>query len=305
MKQRDLLLGLLVVVVWGLNFIAIKFGLITMPPLLLGAVRFFFAVFPAIFFLKKPPATTKQLIALGLAINVGQFSFLFLGMKLGMAAGLASLILQSQAFFTVVLASVLIKEKIMKHHLQGLVIAFVGIAIIAIGKGASSTTVGLVLTLIAGLSWALGNIIIRKITSGISGYPMLSLIVWAGAVAIIPLALLSLLFEGFTAWKIAWQSTTLLTIASVVYLSYIATLVGYGLWGMLLSRYQAGQVAPLSLLIPVVGLTSATLLLKEVFNLYMGIGSAIVLLGLIYNMGIIKKTSQHPSLVEKKPENCV
>lgn len=269
---------------WGLNFIAIDMGLGNMPPLMLAAVRFIVVCFPAIFFLPKPPVPWKWLIALGLTINVGQFAFLFMGIKLGMPAGLASLVHQSQAFFTLIIAALFIGEKWHWNHLTGLIIAACGMVVIASQQGSSMTAVGFWLNLAGAASWGVGNVIMRRATQGVPPYSMLALTVWAGAVAILPLGLLSLLIEGPGAWQAAWSSINWVTVASLIYLGYCASLAGYGLWGSLLSRYPAAVVAPFALLVPVVGMSSAALFLGEAFSLQQLIGALLLMTGLVVNV---------------------
>mgnify|MGYP001788527861 CR=1 FL=1 len=284
MSRRDIGLGLIVVVLWGLNFIAIKLGLGNMPPLLLATLRFVVLCLPAIFFLPRPPVAWRWLIALGLTLNVGQFAFLFLGMKLGMPAGLSSLIHQSQAFFTMLIAVLFIGERLHWNNLIGLIIAAAGMALIAVQQGSSMTTAGFWITIIGAASWGAGNVIMRRATQGVPPFSMLALVVWAGAVAILPLGLLSLLIEGPAAWKTAMQSFNLTTVASIIYLAYFASLCGYGLWGKLLSRYPAATVAPFALLVPVVGMSSATILLRESISLWQVIGAILVMAGLIVHV---------------------
>jgi O-acetylserine/cysteine efflux transporter len=284
LNRRDLGIGLIVVIIWGLNFNAIKLGLGNMPPLLLAAVRFTVVCLPAIFFLPRPPVAWRWLIALGLTMNVGQFAFLFIGMKMGMPAGLASLIHQSQAFFTLIIAVLMIGERFRWNNLVGLIVAAGGMAIIATQQGGSMTAVGFWLTLAGAVSWGVGNVIMRRATQGVPPFSMLALVVWAGAVAILPLALLSLFIEGFAAWQVAWHSITLTTVASVIYLAYFATICGYALWGKLLSKYPAGIVAPFALLVPVIGMSSAALLLGEEFSLWQVYGALLVMIGLVIHV---------------------
>ncbi|SMD03303.1 EamA family transporter [Sporomusa malonica] len=284
MQRRDILIGLVVVTVWGLNFIAIKMGLRDVPPLLLGALRFLLACFPIIFFLPRPPIPWPWLIALGLSINVGQFSCLFLGMKVGMPAGLASLVLQSQAFFTLLVGVTCLGERWQWNHLAGLALSGGGMAMIGLQQGVEMTTAGFGLTLAAAACWGIGNVIMRRATLGIPPFSMLSLVVWAGAVAILPLTFLSWMLEGYDAWLVAFHSPTWTSIGSLVYLSFFATLVGYGLWGKLLSRYPAAVVSPLALLVPIVGMSSSALLLGESVSLWQGIGALLVMTGLVVHV---------------------
>lgn len=284
MNRRDIGIGLIVVVLWGLNFNAIKLGLGNMPPLLLAAIRFVVLCLPAIFFLPRPPVAWRWLIALGLTLNVGQFAFLFLGIKLGMPAGLSSLIHQSQAFFTLIIAVLFIGERLRWNNVLGLIVAAGGMVIIAFQQGSSMTAAGFGVTLIGAASWGAGNVIMRRATQGVPPFSMLALVVWAGAVAILPLGLLSLFIEGTAAWKTAWSSVNWVTVASIVYLAYFASLCGYGLWGKLLSKYSAATVAPFALLVPIVGMSSAALLLGESFSKWQLLGAVFVMAGLVVHV---------------------
>jgi O-acetylserine/cysteine efflux transporter len=284
LNRRDIGIGLIIVIIWGMNFNAIKLGLSNMPPLMLGAVRFLVVCLPAIFFLPRPPVAWYWLLALGLTINVGQFAFLFLGMKMGMPAGLASLIHQSQAFFTLVIAVLMIGERLHWNNLVGLIIAAGGMIVIAAQQGSSMTAIGFWLTLAGAASWGAGNVIMRRATQGVPPYSMLALVVWAGAVAIVPLGLLSFFIEGFAAWQVAWHSITWTTVASIIYLAYFATICGYAMWGKLLSKYPAAMVSPFALLVPVVGMSSAALFLGEEFSLWQFVGALFVMMGLIVHV---------------------
>jgi O-acetylserine/cysteine efflux transporter len=221
---------------------------------------------------------------LGLTLNVGQFTFLFWGMKLGMPAGLSSLIHQSQAFFTLLIAVLFIGERLHWNNLMGLIIAAIGMALIAAQQGSSMTAAGFWVTIIGAASWGAGNVIMRRATQGVPPFSMLALVVWAGAVAILPLGLLSIVIEGPAAWQTALHSFNWITAASIIYLAYFASLCGYGLWGKLLSRYPAATVSPFALLVPVVGMSSATLLLRESISLWQIIGAVLVMAGLIVHV---------------------
>lgn len=280
MKKQDFLLGLMVIVCWGLNFIAIKVGVQDVPPLLLGTLRFVFACFPAIFFVRRPPVPWVWLIALGLTLNVGQFAFLFLSIKVGMPAGLSSLVLQAQAFFTLFVAVLWLGERWQWNHLAGLALAAAGMALIGSQQGGEMTLAGFTLTIAAAACWGTGNVLLRRATVGVPAFPMLSLIIWAGVVAILPLGLLSLVIEGVDAWVNTFQNPSWNSWVSLGYLAYVATLIGYGIWGKLMSRYPAGTVAPLALLVPVVGLSSSAVILGESLTLLQGIGAVLIMSGL-------------------------
>jgi len=281
---KDVSMGLIVVLVWGLNFIAIKIGLRDVPPLLLGALRFLAATIPAIFILPRPPVSWKWLIALGLSINVGQFAFLFMGIQLGMPAGLASLIIQSQAFFTLAIAVVFLGEHWRWNHIVGLATAAVGMAIIGFHQGGNMTAIGFWLVICAAFSWGIGNVIMRRATQGVPPFSMLALVVWAGAVAIVPLALLSLFIEGPASWVTAFHKVNWTTASSIIYLAYFATLGGYGLWGKLLAKHPAAVVSPFALLVPIVGISSSAIVLNEALSVSQIIGAALVMSGLVIHI---------------------
>jgi O-acetylserine/cysteine efflux transporter len=280
MSPKDLLLALVVVVAWGINFVVIKMGLHGVPPMLLGALRFLLAAFPAVFFVKRPKLPWRWLFAYGATISFGQFALLFYAMYVGMPAGLASLVLQAQAFFTLIFAMIFLRERFRAMNALGLLIAAAGLAVIAVQGGHEMTTAGFVLTLCAAVSWALGNIVTKKV----GNVDLVGLVVWGSLIPPLPFLALSYALEGPQRIAEALAGIGALSIFAVVYLAFIATLLGYSLWSRLLSRYPASQVAPFSLLVPIVGLASASLLLGETLSLAQLVGAALVMCGLAVNV---------------------
>lgn len=280
MSPKDLLLALVVIVVWGMNFVVIKVGLEEMPPLLLGALRFLLAAFPAILFIKRPQIPLRWLLAYGLTISFGQFAFLFSAMSLGMPAGLASLVLQSQAFFTLLFAVLLLGERLHRANLFGLLVAAAGLLLIGLQGDRIMTLAGFALTIGAAVMWALGNIITRKLGK----VNLVGLVVWGSLIPPLPFLALSWLLEGPQAMESALRGLGLNSIMVLIYLAFGATILGYGLWSRLLSRYPASQVAPFSLLVPVVGLSSAALLLDEHLSGLQLLGALLVMCGLLLNV---------------------
>ncbi|CAG4893954.1 EamA family transporter [Paraburkholderia gardini] len=280
MSPKDLLLALVVVVAWGVNFVVIKVGLHGVPPMLLGALRFLLAAVPAVFFVKRPRIPLRWLFAYGATISFGQFAFLFTAMYVGMPAGLASLVLQAQAFFTLLFAVMFLNERLRVQNLAGLLIAAVGLAVIGMQGGHSMTLAGFVLTLCAAVSWALGNIVTKKAGK----VDLVGLVVWASLIPPVPFFVLSYCLEGPQRIGAALTGIGAQSIFAIVYLAFIATLLGYGLWSRLLSRYPASQVAPFSLLVPIVGLASASLFLDEHLSQAQIAGAALVMAGLAVNV---------------------
>jgi O-acetylserine/cysteine efflux transporter len=280
MSPKDLLLALVVIIVWGLNFVVIKVGLHDMPPMLLGALRFMLAAFPAILFVKRPQIPLRWLLAYGLTISLGQFAFLFSAMSVGMPAGLASLVLQSQAFFTLLFAALFLGERLRAANLFGLLVAAAGLLLIGLQGDRLMTMAGFALTIGAASMWALGNIVTRRLGK----VNLVGLVVWGSLVPPLPFLALSWLLEGPEAIEAALRGISLDSILVLIYLAFGATLLGYGLWSRLLSRYPASQVAPFSLLVPVVGLTSSALLLDEHLGPLQVLGALLVMFGLLINV---------------------
>lgn len=280
MSTRDTLLALAIAVVWGVNFLAIKWGVAEVPPLLLTALRYVVATVPAIFFVKRPQVSLGILITYGIFIGVGQFGFLFTAIHLGMPAGLASLVLQLQSFFTIGLAVLLLRERPGPAQLLGALVAIIGVAIIAIEKLEGAALWPLLMTVCAALGWAISNITVKRAGK----VDMLSFVVWSSLVPPIPLLLLSLLFEGAGAIPFALSHVTWLGIGSLLFVGWISTDFGYGAWSALLGRYPASTVAPFTLLVPIIGLSTAWLALGESLSALDLIGSVLVFAGLLLNV---------------------
>jgi len=286
LSARDFALVLAVVAVWGFAFVAMHWALATVPPFALAGLRFLLAAVPAVFFIRRPAVGWNTLIAYGLAIGAFQFGLLFLGMKLGMPAGLSSLVIQTQAFFTVGLAAWLLHDRVTRHSMIGAAIAAAGIGVLAwqqLGAGATATFAGFMLVIASALSWSVGNIIAKQ-AAGRAEVDMLGLVVWSSLAAPLPLALASWVFEGGPA---AWDAVAGMTWqpwACVLFMSYCATLFGLARWNALLHRYPTAVIAPFALLIPVFGLASGAFFLAESLAPLQFAGVALVLAGLAWNV---------------------
>ena len=280
MSPRDLLLALAVVTVWGLNFVAIRWGVDEVPPLLLSALRYVVAALPAVFFIRRPAVSLRLLIGYGLAIGFAQFGLLFFAIKLGMPAGLSSLVMQLQAFFTIGLAMLFLGERPVPAQVLGAVVAFAGIAAIGAERLDGAALLPLLMTIGAAFFWGVGNIATKKA----GRIDMLAFVVWSSLVPPIPLFVASLLIEGPGALPLALSQLTIRGAGSLAFIAYASTLFGYGLWSMLLSKYPANLVAPFSLLVPIAGIGGAALLLGEQISGLEVVGSALVFVGLLVNV---------------------
>ncbi|MFT5707943.1 MAG: drug/metabolite transporter (DMT)-like permease [Oceanospirillaceae bacterium] len=291
MTLRDSLLALIIILVWGVNFVVIAMGLDGMPPLLMGGLRFLLVAVIGCWFVSWPKMPIGWIIAYALTLSFAQFAFLFFAMSVGMPAGLASLILQSQALFTLVFAFLILKEQINATQVIAIIVAGSGLAIIGLnsadGINSTMTAIGFTLTLVAAGCWAIGNLVTRTISQ--KGYKAdVNLVVWSAVISCVPFFISAYLIEGPELIKTALLNISMTSLASLLYLALVATLVGYSLWSYLLSRYPAGQVAPLTLGVPVVGLASASIILDEQLGSIQIIGICVVMLGLVINMRLDK-----------------
>ena len=276
MPRRHVLIALAVAVVWGVNFVVIHVGLDHFPPLLFAALRFCLVAL-ALPFVPRPGVPAKYVVAVGVFLSAGQFGLLFLGIDKGMPAGLASLVLQLQAAFTVGLAVLLLKERPQRAQLAGGALALAGIGIIAAGRASAVPIGALALTVGAAASWGFGNVATRKARSP----NPLGLLVWSSLVPPLPLLTLSFLTERGD--PVDFTASSILALLYVVVLS---TLLGFGAWAWLLGRHPASTVAPFTLLVPVVGIAAAWLALDEVPSGAELVGAAVVLSGLALTVGL-------------------
>ena len=280
LSVRHLSLALLIVTIWGSNFVAIKLALHDLPPLLLGTLRFVFVALPAVFFLRRPAVPVGRLLTYGFSMFGFQFGFLFLGMKLGVPAGLASLVLQFQVFVTMALAAVVLKERISFAQIAGALIAGAGFVVVGLHTSGEVTAAGLACVLLAALSWGFANFTSKRLGQ----VNPLALVVWGSLVVPVPMAVASLVFEGP---ELIVRSLTHLggpALWSLAYIVYLSTLVAYSLWSWLLARHPATTVTPFALLVPVVGLLSSALLLGEPLPPWKVAAAALVIAGLAINV---------------------
>ena len=286
LSRRDLALTLAVVAVWGYTFVPIKVALAEVPPFTLAALRFFLAALPMVFFVRRPEMPLRGVIAYGFAIGVCQFGLLFLGIKLGMPAGLSSLVIQVQVFFTIGLAVAFTGDHLRRHNLVGAAIAVVGMIVLALYKiasGLTGTMIGFALVVAAAFAWAAGNIIAKR-AAGEHGADMFALTVWSSLVPPLPLLALGFLFEGGSSIFTSIVQMSPIAWGCVLIMSYGATLFGFGSWNALLHRYPTALISPFALLIPISGLASAAIFLGESLAPVQLAGAALVFVGLVVNV---------------------
>jgi len=273
-------LALVVTLIWGTNFVFIRYGLDELPSFTFAALRFVLVAVPLIFIFPRPRTSWLSLISYGLFIGFGQFGLLFWAMQDNITPGLASLIIQIQIFFTILLAVVLLHETIKPVQVIALSVSTLGVALIIYYADGQTTYVGVAVTLLAAASWACGNLVVKNA----GDIDILAFIAWSSVFAVPPLALMAWYFEGLerivqsvllTSWR-GWSV--------VLWQSIGNTLIGYGLWHMLLGRYHAATVTPWALLVPVFGMSASAILLGEPLPWWKLVALGLIFAGLALNM---------------------
>lgn len=284
MEYRHILLALLVAAIWGVNFTVISIGLGSFPPLLLAAMRFSLAALPVLF-LPRPDMPWPRLMAISATLFLGQFALLFSSMAVGMPAGLASVSLQSQAFLTILIAVVVLRERPSTRQILGTLVALAGLAVIAGTIGGDLSLLGLALCLAAALCWSAGNVLLK----GAGKTDMFALVAWLSLLPPLPLLALSLALDGPAAVGHALATINWRGAGAVLYIAVLSTTLCFAIWGRLLKRYPASTVAPFSLLVPIFGAVSAALVLGERFGATRIAGMALILLGLVVLIAPVRR----------------
>jgi O-acetylserine/cysteine efflux transporter len=263
---RDRLLACFVAVCWGLNFPATALALEQFPPLFMVALRFALVGLPALLLIPRPAVPLRWLIGVGVGIGILQFAFLYAGMAAGMPSGLASLVLQASAPFTVLIAGVWLHERLSARQLGGVLLAVLGLAAIAVHRAQTAAWLPVVLTLCGALGWAIGNVCSRRAQAPNAFH----LTLWTAAIPPVPMLVLALVVEGpdriLRSLATAATAEALPAVLGLLYVVVVATLVGYGIWNTLLSRHPSNVVAPFSMLVPVVGVLASWLAFGEVLD---------------------------------------
>ena len=276
MKLQHIGLAIFGMAIWGFNFVAISVGLKEMPPLLFTCVRFVVTVFPFIIFVRKPALTWWQIFSIGMTLLTLQFALLFKGMEMGVGGGVASTVVQSQAFFTLIIAAIMLRERPARRDVAGLSVAALGIVLIALTMSGASVW-GVAMIVLAAFFWSIGNVLLKRA----GNVDMFALIVYASLFPPIPLFLLSYTLEGPEQISAAVSGISISSLWALLYIVIASTLAGYTIWGFLLKTYTATQVAPFGLLVPIFGVFSGWLVMGEDFGPQRLLGAGLVFAGLV------------------------
>jgi O-acetylserine/cysteine efflux transporter len=284
MPNRHVLLAAAVALAWGVNFVVIDAGLAAFPPLLFAALRFTLVAFPAVLFIRRPAVPLRWILGVGTFMSAGQFGLLFVAMNEGLTAGLASLVLQLQALFTILLSIALLGERPQRAQLVGAGVAFAGLGVIAAGRAHGVPLGALLLCVGAAFSWGIGNICNRRAQAP----DALALLVWSSLVPPLPLLGLSFALEGSHRIGAALTGLDAGGLLALLYVVVVSTGFGFGTWTWLMRRHPASRVAPFTLLVPPVGLTAAWVARGERPTLTELAGALIILAGVALITSVLR-----------------
>lgn len=276
MKSSHLLLAITITAIWGINFSVIKLGLHAIDPFILAGLRFTLCAIPALFFIKKPNVPWRYIIGYGLVFGIGLWGLVNLGIKTGLSAGIASLVLQFSAFFTLLLGSYVFKEQLSRYQIAGFVLACSGLMSIVFITDGSVTFAGLLLVLAGAIAWSLANIIMKKAGTK----QVFAFLVWSSAFSPIPLFLLDGLINGSAGYSALISHMDTRAILSILFQVYPNTLLGYWVWNSLLKQYPVSTVAPLSLLVPVFGILGSVMIFGETISSIKIVALILIITGL-------------------------
>ncbi|MDA0633173.1 EamA family transporter [Nonomuraea sp. MCN248] len=273
LRPLHLALAIGLAAVWGVNFVVMQVGLEHFPPLLYAGLRFALAAFPALLLVGRPAVRWRWIAAVAATLGAGQFALLLVGMRAGMPAGLTSLVLQMQVLFTILFAVTLLGERLTARRVTGLAVAFGGLALVAADFGGSGPIGAFALCVAASAAWGLGNVAQRRAAPP----DALRFMVWVSALSSPPLLLLSLWLEGVPTLAAPLEGWL-----SLLYVAFVSTLGGFGVWGFLLRRYDASTVAPYTLLVPVFGMSTAALFTGEPLTWPRLAAAVLIVTGVLY-----------------------
>ena len=277
MNAKHVVMAFFIVVLWGLNFVALKIAVLSLPPIFLAGLRFLLISIPWIFFVEKPKVSKRQFITLPITLGVLQYSLLYYGMSTGLSAGLSAVILQTQSFFTVIMSTILIKEKPRLNEILGLLIGALGVIILLINNNGDFKIESVLIILAAAISWGIANIQLKNL----GNVNMVSFLIWISPFAAIVLFIISFILEYDLVLNIDFSNIEIKVFLSIFYTAYLSTVIGFTMWQYLLNKYKSVQITPYGLLVPVTGSIFGYIILSEVLEIYQIIAGIVIIIGLM------------------------
>ncbi|MCP1967912.1 EamA family transporter [Bradyrhizobium elkanii] len=275
MKPADVGIAVMVAVIWGLAFVASRISLDEFSPELMTTLRFAIAALPCLF-LRKPGVSWPLLIAISATLFLGQFLAQAFAIAHGVPVGLSSVIVQSQALFTIAFAAVAFGEIPTRTQAIGIAIAALGLLMICGTVGYDFSVAAFAIIMICPISFAIGNLLLRQA----NGAPMFDLFAWLCLSAAVPLTVLTLITNGPQPTWHALTHMSLTGLVCILCLGGISTSIAYWLWGRLLRDYPAAQVVPFALLVPFVGSAASSIVFGETFGRLRLAGMVTVIAGI-------------------------
>ena len=277
MNAKHVVMAFFIVVLWGLNFVALKIAVLSLPPIFLAGLRFLLISIPWIFFVEKPKVSKRQFITLPITLGVLQYSLLYYGMSTGLSAGLSAVILLTQSFFTVIMSTILIKEKPRLNEILGLLIGALGVIILLINNNGDFKIESVLIILAAAISWGIANIQLKNL----GNVNMVSFLIWISPFAAIVLFIISFILEYDLVLNIDFSNVEIKVFLSIFYTAYLSTVIGFTMWQYLLNKYKSVQITPYGLLVPVTGSIFGYIILSEVLEIYQIIAGIVIIIGLM------------------------
>ena len=277
MNAKHVVMAFFIDVLWGVNFVAHKIAVLSLPPIFLAGLRFLLISIPWIFFVEKPKVSKRQFITLPITLGVLQYSLLYYGMSTGLSAGLSAVILQTQSFFTVIMSTILIKEKPRLNEILGLLIGALGVMILLINNNGDFKIEAVLIILAAAISWGIANIQLKNL----GNVNMVSFLIWISPFAAIVLFIISFILEYDLVLNIDFSNVEIKVFLSIFYTAYLSTVIGFTMWQYLLNKYKSVQITPYGLLVPVTGSIFGYIILSEVLEIYQIIAGIVIIIGLM------------------------
>jgi O-acetylserine/cysteine efflux transporter len=295
MKPADVCTAVMVAVIWGLAFVASRIALNELSPELMTALRFTIAALPCLI-VPRPKVSWPILIAISFTLFLGQFLTQAYGIGHGVPVGLTSVIVQSQALFTVGFAALLFDERPSRMQTLGIAIAAGGLLMICGTVGYDFSVSAFLVLMFSPICFAAGNLLLRRAP----GVPMFDLSAWLCLVAAVPLLVLTLANEGVQPTWHALSHMSLAVLLCMLGIGAISTCTAYWLWGRLLRDYTAAQVVPFALLVPFVGSAASSIVFGETFGPLRLAGMLTVIVGIAV-MVLSKRAQVLPKVAPASP----
>jgi O-acetylserine/cysteine efflux transporter len=259
---------------WGLNLIAVKMGVDLIAPLTAAWLRQAMVLVICLPALKIMKGKMRELIGLGL-LSGGLF-YIVVNISLKVSDNVAALAIAGQlgAPFSLILAVIILKERVHKYRIVGMAVAFLGVILLVFDPAVADEELGFALTAVASLIWAICSLIQRRLV----GVPVLSIYAWVGLIGSLVLLPVALIWEPQSMASIS--ALPLSTFGWILFSALGSTVIGQGAMSYLMQRHPVSTVVPLSLMTPVISVIAASYWFSKPLTPVMIAGGLIVMAGI-------------------------